>query len=87
MTAADRPAHSPHDQWPALHAGFRWQVPREFNIGEMCCARWARDTPDAIAIRAEHASGIVESFSYRALQRDANRLANALRKLGVARGG
>ena len=38
------------DRYDALHRGFRWHVPARFNIGEVCCARWARDTPDAVAI-------------------------------------
>ena len=39
------------DRYAELHAGFRWQVPEHFNIAEVCCSRWARETPDAIAIR------------------------------------
>ena len=42
---------------PTLHAGFRWPVPARFNIAEACCARWAGDTPDAVAIRWEHEDG------------------------------
>ena len=74
------------DDWAALHAGFRWAVPERFNIAEVCCARWARDTPDAVAIRYERSDGTRHDHSYRELDRDADRLAAALRKLGVARG-
>jgi len=35
-----------------LHAEFRWRVPGDFNIADVCCTRWARDTPDAVAHRA-----------------------------------
>jgi len=59
------------DRYARLHRDFRWQVPAAFNIAEVCCARWARATPDAIAIRAEHEDG---------------QLSNALRRLGVGRG-
>ncbi|CAN5356849.1 AMP-binding protein [soil metagenome] len=74
------------DNYDELHAGFRWQVPKHFNIAEVCCARWARETPKAIAIRAEADEGSVELHTYAQLQRDAHRLANALKRLGVKRG-
>ena len=74
------------DHYDDLHAGFHWQVPRHFNIAEVCCARWARDTPRAVAIHFERESGEVSICTYGDLQRDANRLANALRRWGVKRG-
>ena len=69
-----------------LHAGFRWRVPPDFNIAEVCCARWARDTPAAVAIHYEHEDGRAGRFSYADLEHNANRLANALVRLGVQRG-
>ena len=74
------------DHHAALHAGFRWQVPEFFNIAEVCSARWARDTPAAVAIRYEHEDGRAAQFSYADLQANANRVANALKRLGVQRG-
>ncbi|MES2990119.1 MAG: AMP-binding protein [Pseudomonadota bacterium] len=74
------------DRYAELHREFRWHVPARFNIAEACCARWARDTPQAIAIRHEHEDGRQASCTYRDLQREANRLSNALKRLGVARG-
>ena len=74
------------DAYSSLHRRFRWHVPAEFNIAEVCCTRWARATPDAIAIRAEHEDGRSANHTYRELQREANRLSNALKRLGVARG-
>ena len=74
------------DQYRALHAGFRWHVPTRFNIAEVCCARWAAQTPEATAIICESDDGTVSSHSFAQLQRDANRLSQALRRLGVARG-
>ena len=76
----------PVDRYEALHAGFRWHVPADFNIADVCCTRWARDTPDAVAIRHEHESGERRDCTYGELDRDADRLAAALRRLGVARG-
>ena len=37
------------DRYAALHAGFRWHVPGDFNIAEACCTRWAKSRPDAVA--------------------------------------
>ena len=74
------------DDYAALHAGFRWHVPEQFNIADVCCARWARDTPNAVAIHCEHENGSVSTHTYADLHRAANQLANALKRLGVARG-
>ena len=74
------------DRYEALYRQFRWQVPAQFNIAEVCCARWARETPQAVAIRVEHEAGRAAVHTYADLQRDANRLAHALRRLGVQRG-
>ncbi len=74
------------DQYAALHAGFRWQVPRHFNLAEVCCGRWSRDKPNAVAIRYEHDDGRVSTHSYADLQREANRLANVLKRMGIKRG-
>ena len=83
MTQPSAPAVDRHAE---LHREFRWLVPADFNIAEVCCARWARDTPDAVAIRWEHEDGRSALYTYRDLQREANRLSNALTRLGVARG-
>jgi acetyl-CoA synthetase len=74
------------DAYPSLHASFRWQVPADFNIGEACCGRWARETPDAIAIRHEREDGTRRTCSYRQLHARSRRLAAALQRLGVRRG-
>ena len=72
--------------WATLHAGFRWSVPERFNIAEVCCARWAKRAPDRVAIRYEQSDGTRRDYSYLELDREADRLAAALRCLGVARG-
>ena len=74
------------DHHSFLHSSFRWQVPSDFNLAEACCGRWARQTPDAIAIRHEHEDGRRQDCSYRELQSLSRRLAAALRRLGVHRG-
>lgn len=74
------------DRHAALVQAWRWRVPADFNLAEACCGRWARETPQAVAIRQVEADGTVRSLSYAELQRDANRLSHALRRLGVVRG-
>jgi acetyl-CoA synthetase len=66
------------DDYDALHAGFRWQVPERFNIAEVCCTRWARETPahrDPLPARGRLAARL----HYAELDRAADRLAAALR--------
>ncbi len=74
------------DRHAALHAGFRWQVPANFNIAQACCTRWARTQPAAVAIRWEHEDGRRQAYTYGQLQEAANRLSGVLRGLGVGRG-
>ncbi|MEO8281497.1 MAG: AMP-binding protein, partial [Ideonella sp.] len=69
-----------------MHAAFRWAVPPDFNIAQACCGRWARETPDAIAIHHETEDGARRRISYGQLQQEANRLSHVLRDLGVQRG-
>jgi acetyl-CoA synthetase len=73
------------DQYRALYDDFRWHVPREFNIAEACCRRWAQES-SRIALHYEDESGNGGSYTYAALQADANRLSNALRALGAGPG-
>ena len=77
---------NPADRHAAIHGTFRWHVPTRFNIAEACCARWARTQPQAVAIRWEHEDGRQRAYTYGELQAAANRLSNALRRLGVQRG-
>jgi acetyl-CoA synthetase len=74
------------DNYAALHQGLHWQVPALFNIAEVCSRRWARRTPHALAIVAEQAGAAATLHSYAELQAAANRLSNALRRLGVRPG-
>ena len=74
------------DEYAALHARFRWHVPARFNLAEVCCTRWARATPRAVAIRYEHENGTRRDFTYEELDASADRLAAALCRRGVERG-
>ena len=80
--------HPAEDDHAALHASFRWQVPENFNIAQACCARWAASPATArrVAVAWQHEDGRCGSLSYGQLQAQANRLSNALRRMGVGRG-
>ncbi len=75
----------PRDRYREIYEGFRWRVPAEFNIAEVCGRRWAAES-SRIALHTEDEAGHRETFTYAALVRDANRLSNALAALGVCRG-
>jgi acetyl-CoA synthetase len=79
-TATVRDGHGRH------HTTFRWSVPPRFNIAEVCCGRWARQTPRAVAIRYEHEDGRRLTLTYGQLQQAAHRLSQVLRAQGVQRG-
>jgi len=83
---SELPSDARFDGYAALHQAFRWQVAEDFSIAEACCGRWARETPNAPAILFESDSGCRAQYSYGQLQRAANRLANALQRLGVQAG-
>ena len=71
-----------------LHSSFRWQVPAQFNIAQVCSQRWA-ERPDAatrVAIRSYADGAPQAAWSYTELQEQANRLSHVLAGLGVQRG-
>lgn len=76
-------AHSPN-QYTQLYEQFRWHVPAEFNIAEVCCHRWANDS-GRIALICEDDSGKSQRLSYSELQIQANRLSNLFAELEVPR--
>ncbi len=73
------------DRYRPIYESFRWHVPEEFNIADVCGRRWASET-SRIALYTEDEDGRCATFTYAALMRDANRLSNALAALGVGRG-
>lgn len=76
------------DQYQSLYQSFRWLVPTQFNIAEVCCHRWAESSSDArrIAIYYEDEAGNREVWTYARLGEAANQLANGLTKMGIERG-
>ena len=76
------------DDYPAMHRQFRWQVPRQFNMAEVCMRRWAASPGMArrTAIIEHRAEGAAARYSYGQLQQAADALSHALLDLGVQRG-
>jgi len=73
------------DRYAEIHAAYRWDVPGDFNIAHACCGRWAPDR-SRFALYWEDENGARAALTFWDLQQQANRLSNALRNAGVARG-
>ncbi len=73
------------DRYDELYGKFRWNVPRRYNIAQACCGQWAGDRA-RFALYWEDESGATAAYTFWDIQREANRLSNALAALGVQRG-
>jgi acetyl-CoA synthetase len=73
------------DRYQELYRGWRWEVPARLNIAQVCCGRWAADR-SRFALYWEDESGATAKYTFWDVQREANRLSNALAGLGVKRG-
>lgn len=69
-----------------LTRNFRWQIPAQYNIGADISDKWAAREPSRTAIVHVHPDGRSDNYSFDWLRENSNRLANALRAHGVARG-
>ncbi|HEX4746026.1 MAG TPA: AMP-binding protein [Gaiellaceae bacterium] len=70
-------------RYEELRAEFRWRLPATVNIGVEVADRHARSTP---AILVTDGRTVTRTATFGELSDDSNRLANALRALGVAAG-
>ncbi len=73
------------NRYAELYGSWRWQVPARYNIAQACCGRWATDR-SRFALYWEDESGEAAKYTFWDIQREANRLSNALAALGVKRG-
>ncbi|HZG70908.1 MAG TPA: acyl-CoA synthetase, partial [Chondromyces sp.] len=71
--------------WEEVIKSFDWDVQEKFNMGHECCDRWA-DHPNRVAIYWEDEEGNTDVWTYKRLKEQSNRMANALRSLGVKKG-
>jgi acetyl-CoA synthetase len=74
-----------NDRYEELYRSWRWEVPDRYNIAQACCGRWAADR-SRFALYWEDESGDTAKYTFWDIQREANRLSNALAGLGVKRG-
>jgi acetyl-CoA synthetase len=72
--------------YDALRSGFRWAIPARYNIAVDICDRWAAAEPERTAIIEVSQDWRASPVSFGHLREQSNRLANALRARGVARG-
>jgi len=79
---------SGYDSYEAAYEGFEWEVPESFNVAEAVCGRWADalDGKRRVALFYEGEDGSEETYSFWQMQREANRVSNALADAGVERG-
>ena len=73
------------NRYAELYGSWRWEVPARYNIAQACCGRWAADR-SRFALYWEDESGETAKYSFWDIQREANRVSNALAALGVKRG-
>lgn len=67
-----------------LYNTFRWAVPARYNIAWECCGRWAEDR-GRFALYFEDDAGATSAWTFWDIQREANRLSNALGALATQR--
>ena len=75
----------PLGDYARLRETFSWTIPAKYNIGVDISDRWAALAPDRPAV-IDVGSGGRRIFTFAALREQSNRLAHALRRLGVGRG-
>ena len=77
-----------HDagSYEAVRDAFSWHVPERVNMAEQVCDRHAAATPDATGLIVANADGTQRDYSWRELQRLANRMANFMTAEGIQRG-
>ena len=68
-----------------VYRSFHWQIPEYYNIGVDVCDKWA-DERYRLALIYEDEGGRTEKYTFWDIKNRSNRLANALRAHGVARG-
>jgi acetyl-CoA synthetase len=76
----------PTSNYDALKETFRWPRPAKYNMAAAVSDQWATQDPGRLAIRQVLEDGSHRDWSHLALNRAANRFANALEGLGLNRG-
>jgi len=69
-----------------VYRALKWQIPETFNMAVAVCDKHAALTPEKIALIIENSDGDVVQYSFLALKRLSNKLANVLTAKGLKRG-
>ncbi|MBG6157376.1 acetyl-CoA synthetase [Labrenzia sp. EL_159] len=73
----------PDGDYDTLKTRFQWSLPDTYNVAGVVSDAWAASDPQRLAIRHIRTNGTAEDWTHQALNRVANRLANAFRSLGI----
>ena len=65
---------------------FRWQIPREYNIGVDVCDKWAEQEPQRLALIHKRQDGGVDRYTFADLRRLSNQTAHLLQEQGIGPG-
>lgn len=76
----------PAGDWRTIRREFRWHVPDDFSIARACCDAWAAVHPDRVAIIDRRENGARDEWTYETLKEKSDRLAAAMRAMGVRKG-
>lgn len=76
----------PASDFETLKARFRWALPATYNMAAAVSDVWAEADPQRLAIRHVLADGTSQDWTHAALNRAANRFANALQASGIVPG-
>jgi len=68
-----------------VYAGFRWQLPKTYNIGVDVCDKWAND-PGRVALIHVGENDVERIVTFHELKKQSNRLANTLKANGIEKG-
>jgi len=74
------------DHYEDVYRALKWHIPEFFNMGVDVCDKHAARTPEKTALIIEDTDGDVVQYSFLALQRLSNKLANLLTAKGLQRG-
>ena len=75
----------PGDSYEEVCRSFRWSIPERYNMAEDVCDRHAHDNR-AVALIHDHGDGEIRRYTFRDIQRNANRLANIFRHYELLHG-
>jgi len=74
------------DTYQGVLDAFRWRIPERFNMGVDVCDKHADRTPEKTALIVEDQDGDLTQYSFLALKRLSNKLANLFVAKGMKRG-